>query len=98
VAPPWIFIHDTDTNKVEEGLTALFFGLVFSVAPFPPWKFRNFSVDALGFKFFLYKRKIQKIHSDTQCQELLWTTVTTFKFKLKVQVLLLGYELEAKSV
>jgi len=36
---PWptcIFIHDTD--KVEVGLMAIFFGLVFSIAP-PSWKF-----------------------------------------------------------
>jgi len=40
--PPWIFIHDTD--KVEEGLMVLFFGLVFSVRLLP----ENFFTDALG--------------------------------------------------
>jgi len=33
-ASPWIFIHGSD--KVEEGLMVLFFGLVFSVAPTLP--------------------------------------------------------------
>jgi len=41
-APPWIFIHDAD--KVEGGLTVLFFGLVLSVVP--P---ENLSADALAF-------------------------------------------------
>jgi len=42
VMAPWIFIHVTD--KVEGGLMVLFFGLVFSVATPPFWKF---SADAL---------------------------------------------------
>jgi len=37
---PWIFIHDTD--KVDGGLIALFFHLVFSVGPSG-----NFSAEAL---------------------------------------------------
>jgi len=45
--PSWIFIHDT--NKVEEGLIVLFFGLVFSVA-LPG----NFSADALGCSFAVH--------------------------------------------
>jgi len=38
---PWIFIHGTD--KVERDFMMLFFGLFFSLAPFP-W---NLSADAL---------------------------------------------------
>jgi len=39
---PRIFMHDT--NKVEESLMVLFFGLVFFSLPLSPWKF---SADAL---------------------------------------------------
>jgi len=53
----WIFIRDTD--KVEEGLMVLFFGLVFfSLLPSPG----NFSADALVPEFtFSVKRIFEQV-------------------------------------
>jgi len=50
VPPSWIFIHDTD--KVEGGLTMLFFGLVSSVGP-PESFYANALAEDINFKHHL---------------------------------------------
>jgi len=64
--PPWVFIHDTD--KVDGGFMVLFFGLVFSIAPF--LENGNFSADTLD-----YNKILNCIHEQ---KEIIVTTVSAF--------------------